>query len=84
MARIIGRQKCNVCNWRGWEFSSDSWHLHTICLKCKSQERHRLMIACYSLLPEWSFDHDPNRLAVDGRNHTSSAHETGGLRLAQD
>ena len=25
----------------------------------------------------------PNRLAVDGRNHTSSVHETGGLRLAQ-
>jgi len=44
-----------VCGWRGWEFSSDSWHPHTICPKCKSEVRHRLMVACFQSLPEWSF-----------------------------
>ena len=56
IAAALGRRRCNLCGWRGWEFGSDSWHPHTICPKCKSQVRHRLMIACYSLLPEWSFD----------------------------
>src|SRR5260370_42492247 len=51
----IGRRRCNVCGWRGWEFGSESWHPHTICPKCKSQVRHRLMVACFQYLPEWSF-----------------------------
>ena len=56
LSQTLGRRRCNLCGWRGWEFGSDSWHPHTICPKCKSQVRHRLMIACYSLLAEWSFD----------------------------
>jgi hypothetical protein len=56
LSQTLGRRRCNLCGWHGWEFGSDSWHSHTICPKCKSHVRHRLMIACYSLLPEWSFD----------------------------
>ena len=56
LSQTLGRRRCNLCGWRGWEFGSDAWHPHTICPKCHSQVRHRLMIACYSLLPEWSFD----------------------------
>jgi SAM-dependent methyltransferase len=56
LSQTLGRRRCNLCGWRGWEFGSDSWHPHTICPKCQSQVRHRLMIACYLLLPEWSFD----------------------------
>src|SRR5437867_12792950 len=44
LSQTVGRRRCNLCGWRGWEFGSDSWHPHNICLTCKS------------LLPEWSFD----------------------------
>ena len=39
------RIQCNLCNWEGRRFLSDSWHPHTICPNCGSQVRHRLMVA---------------------------------------
>lgn len=39
------RVQCNVCGWRGRILSSDSWHPHTICPRCSSQVRHRLLFA---------------------------------------
>jgi SAM-dependent methyltransferase len=55
LSQTLGRMCCNVCGWRGWEFDSDSWHPHTICPRCASQVRHRLMVACFQSLSEWSF-----------------------------
>jgi len=36
---------CNVCGWSGRHFASDDWHPHSVCWKCRSQVRHRLMVA---------------------------------------
>ncbi|GAB6191162.1 class I SAM-dependent methyltransferase [Desulfocastanea catecholica] len=45
------RIQCNVCGWKGRIFSSDNWHPYTICPKCLSQVRHRLLIAAISTVP---------------------------------
>lgn len=50
------RVRCNVCGWRGRSFLSDSWHPHTICARCGSQVRHRLLFAALQTHPELGFD----------------------------
>lgn len=39
------RVVCNVCDWRGRRFMSDTWHKNTICPRCSSAVRHRLFVA---------------------------------------
>lgn len=41
---------CNVCGWSGRHFASDDWHEHSVCWKCRSQVRHRLMVAALNLI----------------------------------
>ena len=36
---------CNICGWSGEYLASDSWHPHTVCWKCRSLVRHRLLVA---------------------------------------
>lgn len=43
--RFPRRVSCNICGWAGSKFASDSWHPHTICCRCGSQVRHRLLVA---------------------------------------
>ncbi len=35
--------ECNICHWTGRHMGSDEWHPHTICWKCRSAVRHRLL-----------------------------------------
>lgn len=44
--------QCNICQYRGKQLHSDDWHLYTICPKCESQVRHRLLWASLTLLPD--------------------------------
>lgn len=44
------RVQCNVCTWKGRRLSSDSWHPYTVCPRCKSQVRHRLLFAAIGTL----------------------------------
>ncbi len=37
--------ECNICGWTGRHFDSDNWHPYTICWKCRSEIRHRLLAA---------------------------------------
>jgi SAM-dependent methyltransferase len=37
--------QCNLCEWQGRRFLSDSWHEHIKCPKCGSDVRQRLFIA---------------------------------------
>lgn len=46
--------ECNICGWRDNQFKSDSWHLYTICPKCRSHVRQRLFWASINCLPEVS------------------------------
>jgi SAM-dependent methyltransferase len=46
------RVQCNICEWKGRIFSSDSWHPHTICPNCGSHVRHRLVIEAVTTLPK--------------------------------
>lgn len=39
------RVECNICHWRGRHLASDSWHPYTVCWKCRSLVRHRLLKA---------------------------------------
>ena len=41
---------CNVCGWSGRRFLSDSWHPHIVCFRCRSQVRHRLVVAALTHL----------------------------------
>jgi hypothetical protein len=50
------RVQCNLCGFSARRFRSDSWHPHTVCPRCGSQVRHRLLAA--ALL-------EPGRLSVD-------------------
>jgi predicted SAM-dependent methyltransferase len=44
------RVQCNVCGWKGRILSSDSWQPYTICPRCRSQVRHRLLLAAVTTL----------------------------------
>ena len=35
--------ECNICGWRGRQFENNPWHAHTICPRCGSAVRHRLL-----------------------------------------
>ena len=48
--------QCNICNWEGRHFLSDSWHDHIICPRCHSGIRHRLFIAALQNIDDFSFD----------------------------
>lgn len=48
--------ECNICGWSGRRFLSDSWHPFTICPRCSSQVRHRLLVAALSHIKALSFD----------------------------
>lgn len=43
--------ECNICGWQGSRFGSDSWHPYTICPRCGSHVRHRLLVAAVMTLP---------------------------------
>jgi SAM-dependent methyltransferase len=47
---------CNMCGWRGEQMESDNWHPHTICPGCKSQVRHRLLVAALTHIEPLSFE----------------------------
>ncbi len=48
--------KCNICLWAGKYFVDDDWHKQVVCPRCRSQVRHRLLLAALTFLPEWSFE----------------------------
>ncbi|HWE01963.1 MAG TPA: class I SAM-dependent methyltransferase [Tepidisphaeraceae bacterium] len=43
--------ECNICSWSGRHFNSDQWHPYTVCWKCRSQVRHRLLAAAVHQIP---------------------------------
>jgi len=43
--------ECNICHWSGRRLNSDDWHPFTVCWKCRSQVRHRLLKAALDQLP---------------------------------
>ena len=48
--------QCNICQWEGNHFLSDSWHNHVKCPKCHSGVRHRLFFATLQNIENLSFD----------------------------
>ncbi|HWS87108.1 MAG TPA: class I SAM-dependent methyltransferase [Pyrinomonadaceae bacterium] len=46
--------KCPACAWRGARFADDLWHEGTMCPQCQSDTRHRLLLASFQHLPEYS------------------------------
>ena len=48
--------ECPACGWRGLYFIDDVWHQGTICPKCHSDTRHRLLLASLTHLSEFSVD----------------------------
>lgn len=42
---------CNVCGWEGGSFTDDAWHPGTVCPRCGSQVRHRLLVQCLDTHP---------------------------------
>ena len=48
--------QCNICNWEGRHFLSDSWHNHINCPKCRSGIRQRLFFAALQNIENLSFD----------------------------
>ena len=48
LRRIQAPYSCKLCGWFGDEFGSDQWHPRTLCPQCKTQVRHRLLLATLS------------------------------------
>jgi len=48
--------QCNICQWEGRHFLSDSWHNHINCPKCHSGIRQRLFFAALQNIENLSFD----------------------------
>lgn len=46
--------ECNICGWQGARFTDDIWHRGTICPVCRSQVRHRLLMAVLMASEEFS------------------------------
>jgi SAM-dependent methyltransferase len=46
--------ECIVCGYRGKHFADNDWHVRAVCPDCRSDIRHRLVIASLKLLPEQS------------------------------
>jgi SAM-dependent methyltransferase len=44
-------RECNACGWQGRCFESDEWHPRTVCPRCRSEVRHRLLAAALTLPP---------------------------------
>lgn len=57
------RVECNICHYKANEFSSDLWHKYCNCPNCGSTVRHRMLVASFSLLDQFSFDK-----LIDGKN----------------
>ena len=65
--------ECNICGWSGRHLASDDWHPHSVCWKCRSQVRHRLMVEALTRLEGLTF-----KDLVDGKRvlHFSPEHQT--------
>ena len=47
--------ECNICGHQAKYFNDNSWHPKTICWKCHSEIRHRLLIAALTYIDQLSF-----------------------------
>lgn len=65
--------QCNICGWSGRHLASDDWHPHSVCWKCRSQVRHRLMVETLTRIDGLTF-----KDLVDGKRvlHFSPEHQT--------
>lgn len=54
---IIQKNKveCNNCHFKANKFKSDQWHEHSVCPYCKSEVRHRLLIAALSFVEKVNY-----------------------------
>lgn len=50
------RIACNACGWQGRHLRSDGWHRWSICPRCNSAIRHRLLIAAMRHIEQVGFD----------------------------
>jgi SAM-dependent methyltransferase len=48
--------KCNICDWEGRHFMSDSWHKYINCPKCGSGIRQRLFYASLQYIKDLSYE----------------------------
>lgn len=46
--------ECNLCGWQGKRFLNSDWHPQTVCPKCGSQARQRLLVASLSHISGFS------------------------------
>jgi len=48
--------QCNICQWEGRQFLSDSWHEHIFCPRCRLQVRQRLFMASLQYIEGFTFN----------------------------
>lgn len=48
--------ECPICGFQGKHFADGNWHVQSVCPKCRTETRHRLLMASLTRLPEWHFD----------------------------
>jgi len=76
LLRFPKNVECNVCGWSGRHLASDDWHPHSVCWKCRSQVRHRLMIESLTRIDGLTY-----KDLIDGKRilHFSPEVQTTGL-----
>lgn len=77
---------CNICGWSGRHLASDFWHPETVCWKCRSLVRHRLLVEALNTLPGLSrkdliegkrvLHFAPEGLTTPIFNHNASSYRT--------
>lgn len=55
MTTAIRTVECNICHWQGNEFQNGAGHPHAVCPNCRSETRHRLLMAALAGLDTVGF-----------------------------
>ncbi|UCG33966.1 MAG: methyltransferase domain-containing protein [Phycisphaerales bacterium] len=55
MTTATGTVECNICHWQGNEFQNESGHPQALCPNCRSEARHRLLMAALANLDTVGF-----------------------------
>jgi len=48
--------ECPICGFEACHFADGHWHVRSVCPKCRTETRHRLLLASLTRLPQWHFD----------------------------
>ena len=71
--------ECPLCGYEARQFADNPWHARTVCPKCRTETRHRLLAAALKRLPEYRHEK-----LLSGKRVLHFAPEAAIRRLVRD